>query len=246
MVLFQQMKALLIMIIVLFSGMESRADIYKYISDEGTVYFTNTPVNGSPDVVIKERKSVQGQAPALYRPVVRKEDFHVLAEKKAGEHNIDPNLIKAVIKTESNWNAGAVSRKGALGLMQLMPSTAFEMGVNNPFDPAENIEGGIKYLKYLLQKFNGNLTLALAAYNAGPKNVEKRWTVPAIPETVAYVKRVKSYYSGDRAGDSVNPVKTVVAKKAEREVDRIKKMVLNDGTILFTNSYLAGSYFGNN
>lgn len=240
------MKALLVIIAVLFSVVESRADIYKFISDEGTVYFTNAPGNGSPDVVVKERKYVQRQTVESYKPVIRKEDFHVIAEKKAGEYNIDPDLVKAVIKTESNWNPGAISRKGALGLMQLMPTTAFEMGVNNPFDPAENIEGGIKYLKYLLQKFNGNLTLALAAYNAGPKNVEKKWTVPAIPETVAYVKKVKAYYSGDRTGDRVSPVKNFVVKKAAKEVDRIKKMVLDDGTILFTNSYLAGSYPGSN
>lgn len=236
------MKALLVMMVVLLLGAESHADIYKYISDEGTVYFTNAPVNGRPDVVVKERKSVQSLNMEPYSPVVRKEDFHIIAEKMAGEHNIDPNLIKAVIKTESNWNPGAISRKGALGLMQLMPTTAFEMGVNNPFDPAENIEGGIKYLKYLLQKFNGNLTLALAAYNAGPKNVEKKWTVPAIPETVAYVKRVKAYYSGDMA----TTVKDIVVKKAGKEVDRIKKMVLDDGTVLFTNSYLAGPYPGSN
>jgi len=236
------MKALLVIMLVLFLGVESHADIYKYISDEGTVYFTNAPGNGSPEVVVKERKAVQRQTAGYNKPVIRKEDFRVIAEKKAGEHNIDPNLVKAVIKTESNWNPGAISRKGALGLMQLMPTTAFEMGVNDPFDPAENIEGGIKYLKYLLQKFNGNLTLALAAYNAGPKNVEKKWTVPAFPETIAYVKKVKAYYSGN--GEST--VKNVVVKQAGKEVDRIKKMVLNDGTILFTNSYLAGAYIGNN
>lgn len=229
------------MVTVFFSPAESKADIYKYVSEDGTVFFTNTPTDDKGNVVIKERKIVQIQnreqqrTPSAKR--INKEEIHAIAENKAGQYNIDPKLVKAVIKTESNWNPGAISRKGALGLMQLMPTTAFDMGVNNPFDPAENIEGGIKYLKYLLEKFNGNLTLALAAYNAGPKLVERVMGVPSIPETVAYVKKVKAYYSGN--GEYL--AAKVVAPEPKKEVERIKKVVLNDGTILFTNSYLANT-----
>lgn len=232
------MVAILIIMLVLFSGLESRADIYKYISDDGTVYFTNAPMDRNGSVVMKEKKSYQKPNKEYDRVYVNSERFHDVAEEKARRHNIDPQLVKAVIKAESNWNPNAVSPKGAQGLMQLMPSTASIMGVSNPFNPEANIDGGIRYLKYLLQKFNGNLTLALAAYNAGPKLVERIKSVPPIPETITYVKRVINYYSRGN-GTAVN----IGFQSQEIKRDpRIQKMILKDGTILFTNSYLANSY----
>jgi soluble lytic murein transglycosylase-like protein len=229
------MVAILIIMLVLFSDPESRADIYKYTSDDGTIYFTNAPMDRNGSVVMKEKKSYQ-KTNKEYARIYGSERFHDVAEEKARRHNIDPQLVKAVIKAESNWNPNAVSPKGAQGLMQLMPSTASIMGVSNPFNPEANIDGGVRYLKYLLQKFNGNLTLALAAYNAGPKLVERIKNIPPIPETITYVKRVINYYSRGN-GSAVN----MDSPEIKRD-PRIQKMMLKDGTILFTNSYLANSY----
>ncbi len=230
------MVALLVIMLVLFTGLESHADIYKYISDDGTVYFTNAPIERNGTVVVKEKRSYQRPNKEYKNVYVDRENFHNMAEERARRHNIDPQLVKAVIKAESNWNPNAVSPKGALGLMQLMPLTASIMGVSNPFNPEDNIDGGIRYLKYLLQKFNGNITLALAAYNAGPKLVDRIKNIPPIPETITYVRRVINYYSRGK-GTVVNMDLPEIKRQS-----RIQKIVLRDGTVLFTNSYLASSY----
>lgn len=122
-----------------------------------------------------------------------KTELDGLIKKYASENNIDENLVKAVIKAESGFNPQAKSHVGALGLMQLMPSTAKGLGVDNPFDPAQNIAGGTKYLKGLLTRFGGRMDLALAAYNAGSGAVQKYGGVPPYNETQNYVKRVLEY-----------------------------------------------------
>ncbi|BCB96115.1 lytic transglycosylase [Dissulfurispira thermophila] len=235
------MIILLVIMFVLFSGLESGADIYKYMANDGTICFTNVPMDRNGSIVMKEKRSYQKSNRDYSNVYVDKESFHNIAEEKARRHNIDPRLVKAVIKVESNWNPNAVSPKGAQGLMQLMPSTASIMGINDPFNPDANIEGGVRYLKYLLRKFNGNISLALAAYNAGPKLVERIKSVPPIPETITYVKQVINYYLRSN-GSIVNTDFPEIKSREVKRDPRIQKIVLKNGTVLFTNSYFVILY----
>jgi soluble lytic murein transglycosylase-like protein len=116
----------------------------------------------------------------------------------AQRYDVDPELIHSIIRAESNYDSQAVSSKGAIGLMQLMPETAKELGVQNIYDPTENIEGGVKLLKDLLDTYNHKEELVLAAYNAGPEAVKKHKGIPPFPETIQYIKRVKSFWESKR------------------------------------------------
>jgi soluble lytic murein transglycosylase-like protein len=111
-------------------------------------------------------------------------------------HGVDPALVHALVKVESDFNPYALSRKGAMGLMQLMPQTAMDMNVQNSFDPGDNVDGGVKYLRYLIDRYEGNLSLALAAYNSGETAVKKWGTIPPFKETQNYVQRVLRLYNG--------------------------------------------------
>src|SRR6201987_4854316 len=127
---------------------------------------------------------------------VSPQDVDAAIEQAAARHNVDPNLVRSVIKVESNFNPNAVSRKGAMGLMQLMPSTARSLHVSNPFDPQQNVDAGVRHLKKLLESYGGNIRLSLAAYNAGAGAVARSAGVPHYSETQNYVRRITSLYYG--------------------------------------------------
>jgi Transglycosylase SLT domain/Domain of unknown function (DUF4124) len=154
--------------------------------------------------------------------------FSRIIDAKCDKYNVDPSLVKSIIKAESNFNPQAVSPKGARGLMQLMPSTAADMGVRKIFDPEQNIDGGVRYLSSLLKSFNGDVELSVAAYNCGEgKVIRNGMCVPAIPETKNYVRKVMRL--------SKNPVTGTSYTKA------IYKVELKDGSILFTETPVSGN-----
>lgn len=129
------------------------------------------------------------------RPFTQQE-IDTAIEQAAARHNVDPNLVRAVVKVESNFNPNAVSRKGAMGLMQLMPQTARQLHVTNPFDPEQNVDAGVRHLKKLMESYGGDLRLTLAAYNAGSGAVARSAGVPRFAETRSYVRRITNLYFG--------------------------------------------------
>jgi len=180
------------------------ADIYKFVDKDGVVHFTNVPsTKGNWVLVIKEQR-------VHFNLGQNFEKYEAEILKAAQRYSVDFNLVKAVIKAESNFNPKAVSRAGARGLMQLMPETASILQVNDSFHPEENIDGGVRYLRYLLNLYNDNLKLALAAYNAGEKAVFKYRGIPPYQETQTYVQRVLGYYQkySREPGPSVVPSHT--------------------------------------
>ena len=173
----------------------AQADIYAWRDEQGRLVLSKQP---APPGIAVRTFAVHGndglrttRAEASAMPLERR--LHAAVAGHAARHALDPDLVRAVIRVESGWNPRAVSRKGAMGLMQLMPATAAEYGVADPFDPDENIRAGVAYLRRLIDRFDGNTELALAAYNAGPGAVEKyHRTVPPYRETRSYVRRIVS------------------------------------------------------
>ncbi len=131
------------------------------------------------------------------------QDIDAAIDEAAARHNVDPSLVRSVVKVESNFNPNAVSRKGAMGLMQLMPSTARSLNVANPFDPAQNVDAGVRHLRRLLDNYGGNVSLSLAAYNAGSGAVARSAGVPHFRETQNYVRRITNLYNGGEPDSSI-------------------------------------------
>jgi soluble lytic murein transglycosylase-like protein len=158
--------------------------------------------------------------------LANRQKIEVMLREVSARYNVDPALIRAVIETESNWNSSAISRKGALGLMQLVPGTARQLGVNNAFDPRQNLDGGVHYLQMLLQRYTGDLDRALAAYNAGPGAVDRARGVPPLRETREYVRKVTDSYfrpGSDRPSHAPGASRSIYQTVAE------------DGRVVFTN-----------
>jgi soluble lytic murein transglycosylase-like protein len=170
------------------------ADIYTYTDANGIVHFSNARDNKNDKVVVAaQRDESRSELPRGQVQVSQagKNRFVPLVEEAARAYQVDAALLHAVISAESGYNPTAVSNKGAVGLMQLMPETARRYGVENSFDPEQNIRGGTKYLSYLLQLFNNNLELTVAAYNAGENAVIRHgYSIPPYRETLAYVPKV--------------------------------------------------------
>lgn len=166
------------------------ADIYRFVDEEGVVHFSNAQYDQRYELYLREGAK---ELPAVQYPVASGWMMEY-AERYSRAHNLSPALVKAIIRAESNGDRYAVSRKGAEGMMQLMPFTSKRLKVSDPFDPVQNIEGGVKYIKELLDDFRGNIVYAVAAYNAGPAAVRKYGGIPPYQETRAYVKRVMDYY----------------------------------------------------
>jgi len=186
----------MILFCLLFLTTPSSAGIYRYIDERGVIHFTNCPRD--PKFILYIRESKEDVGDENHSPSVSyikdSNQYDSLISEFSKKYQVDFALIKAMIRAESGFNPIAVSRKGAKGLMQLMPETALRMNVSNLFNPRENIEGGVRYFKYLLSLFNGDLRLSLAAYNAGENVVAELRSIPPYRETLDYVKKVLSLY----------------------------------------------------
>ncbi len=196
----RRLKSLfLFTLLVLFLATPGLADVYVYKDKQGVLTFTNVPTHQGFRRVIRE-----GNA-RFSSPGLSANSYEGLIRSASSRHNVDPDLIRAVIKVESDFDSSARSHKGATGLMQLMPETGRLHNVEDLYDPSANIEGGVRHLKLLLGKYQGDLELSLAAYNAGIKAVEKHGGIPPFAETRDYVRRVLRYYQTYR-GDSLQVI----------------------------------------
>lgn len=172
---------------------DNQVKVYQYTQDNGVVMFADhAPSQSTYRVLLYDCFACDLDSDIDWQNMPLKDhDYSELIQAAAKEYDLEPALIRAVIHAESAFNVYALSRAGAMGLMQLMPDTAKSLGVTNAFHPQQNIDGGSRYLAKMLQRFDGDIELACAAYNAGPTTVSQYQGIPPYPETQAYVKRVQ-------------------------------------------------------
>ena len=230
-----------VIILALSSGLYTTLNagsISAYREHDGRVVFVNeppgetytpaaepaAPASTTPDATNHQNQTAENGGTRSVFQSAWDEMIHAAAKR----HDIDPALVRAVVKVESNFNPFAVSSRGAKGLMQLVPATARRFGVKNLFDPKANLDGGVRYLKYLMTLFAGDLRLSLAAYNAGENAVDRHSGVPPFPETQDYLRRISEIYPLSAASRSV--ANSGMASTA------IGKYVDNDGVVHFSNT----------
>jgi soluble lytic murein transglycosylase-like protein len=220
------------------SAIPTHAQLSSYVDESGNVVFTNPislpestatakPPSSGSLATAKPTAAVTATPVKPTAPI----ELDTMVQKTAEKHHVDAKLVRAVISTESNWNASAVSRKGALGLMQLIPTTAQRLGVGNAFDPAQNVDAGVRYLGMLLERYNGDLSRTLAAYNAGPGAVDRFGGVPNFRETRNYVEKVTANYFRP---DSARPG-LIAPGFVPLAPPPIYRKVEADGRVVFTN-----------
>jgi soluble lytic murein transglycosylase-like protein len=178
----------LALIVLLGVVLPVEADIYRYIDENGVMHFTNVPTSSIQNykLFIKEKSQITQQYST--------KKYDALISEASERYGVSFPLLKAIIKAESDFDPHAVSKKGATGLMQIMPENFKPLGIRDPFDPWENINAGARYFKQMYDRFKGKLALSLAAYNAGPTAVDRYKTIPPYEETEEYVRRVLKYY----------------------------------------------------
>ena len=209
---------LLLLAILASSACLEAGQIAAVTGQDGQIVYVNGAAEHTqPDLMQAE--------PLLATPAA----IDSIIDRVSSHYQVDPKLVHAMIRVESNYDPSAVSSKGAMGLMQLIPATAQRLGVRNPFDPGQNIQGGVIYLKYLLHLFGGNLPLSLAAYNAGEERVIRSGGVPAIPETEHYVRAITRLYSSRDSGSGATAAQAAHMAPIVRYVD-------SQGVIHFTNA----------
>jgi soluble lytic murein transglycosylase-like protein len=182
------MKIYYVLIILFLFVSAVQADIYRYIDENGVMHFTNTPTSSAKNfkLFLREKPKIN--------PRYSTKKYDDIITNASQRHGVSFPLLKAIIKAESGFDPRAVSKKGAKGLMQIMPENFKPLGIKDPFDPSQNIHAGARYFKQMYDRFKGKLSLSLAAYNAGPTAVERYKTVPPYEETEEYVKRVLKFY----------------------------------------------------
>ena len=223
--------AALLLLGCLASAAPARATLYSFVDENGVTHYTNVPSDPRFRKVPGSSPPPAGRSGSGSGSMVA-EKYDVEIARAADNHGVDSALVKAVIKAESNYDNRAISRAGAQGLMQLMPATSRLRNVDNPFNPGQNIDGGVRHLKYLLRTFDGDTKLALAAYNAGENAVRKYNGVPPFPETKNYVSTVLSLY-GRYSG--LVPGAGADAVGATPQTAQIQSFVNAEGTRVFTN-----------